>query len=114
MIRRPPRSTLFPYTTLFRSAARWARRQRSRHRPLSRHEAVAAPRGWLPPDRARLAAADAADVVREADEEEHQHEGDPDRADALVHLPADGLPPHRLEQREEDVPAVERQQRQQV
>src|SRR3712207_8463941 len=26
MIRRPPRSTLFPYTTLFRSAARRARR----------------------------------------------------------------------------------------
>src|SRR3712207_420714 len=24
MIRRPPRSTLFPYTTLFRSASRWA------------------------------------------------------------------------------------------
>ena len=24
MIRRPPRSTLFPYTTLFRSAANWA------------------------------------------------------------------------------------------
>src|SRR3712207_5021193 len=24
MIRRPPRSTLFPYTTLFRSAVRWA------------------------------------------------------------------------------------------
>src|SRR3712207_6867761 len=23
MIRRPPRSTLFPYTTLFRSVARW-------------------------------------------------------------------------------------------
>src|SRR5437763_4623733 len=23
MIRRPPRSTLFPYTTLFRSASRW-------------------------------------------------------------------------------------------
>src|SRR5258708_30823470 len=23
MIRRPPRSTLFPYTTLFRSAGRW-------------------------------------------------------------------------------------------
>src|SRR5258708_10474785 len=23
MIRRPPRSTLFPYTTLFRSAVRW-------------------------------------------------------------------------------------------
>src|SRR3989442_3503889 len=25
MIRRPPRSTLFPYTTLFRSQGRWAR-----------------------------------------------------------------------------------------
>src|SRR5438876_4869880 len=25
MIRRPPRSTLFPYTTLFRSAAQWQR-----------------------------------------------------------------------------------------
>src|SRR2546426_3826976 len=25
MIRRPPRSTLFPYTTLFRSLARWLR-----------------------------------------------------------------------------------------
>src|SRR3712207_8918238 len=25
MIRRPPRSTLFPYTTLFRSRALWAR-----------------------------------------------------------------------------------------
>src|SRR2546427_4071897 len=24
MIRRPPRSTLFPYTTLFRSVARWS------------------------------------------------------------------------------------------
>src|SRR3712207_7002454 len=27
MIRRPPRSTLFPYTTLFRSYAEWARRR---------------------------------------------------------------------------------------
>src|SRR5258708_29265957 len=25
MIRRPPRSTLFPYTTLFRSASSWSR-----------------------------------------------------------------------------------------
>src|SRR5258706_6681102 len=31
MIRRPPRSTLFPYTTLFRSATARTRR-RSRHR----------------------------------------------------------------------------------
>src|SRR5690554_7780552 len=27
MIRRPPRSTLFPYTTLFRSESEWAKRQ---------------------------------------------------------------------------------------
>src|SRR5260221_6745717 len=30
MIRRPPRSTLFPYTTLFRSASRWTARSMSR------------------------------------------------------------------------------------
>src|SRR5258706_15356483 len=30
MIRRPPRSTLFPYTTLFRSHKRCPRRRRSR------------------------------------------------------------------------------------
>src|SRR3712207_7698244 len=29
MIRRPPRSTLFPYTTLFRSSRRAARRRRT-------------------------------------------------------------------------------------
>src|SRR2546430_8427014 len=29
MIRRPPRSTLFPYTTLFRSLAQWALRPAS-------------------------------------------------------------------------------------
>src|SRR2546426_9234105 len=31
MIRRPPRSTLFPYTTLFRSADALARRRLQRH-----------------------------------------------------------------------------------
>src|SRR2546422_7874146 len=34
MIRRPPRSTLFPYTTLFRSRARWAERLGLRERVL--------------------------------------------------------------------------------
>src|SRR3712207_8058629 len=36
MIRRPPRSTLFPYTTLFRS---WSQRRRDRRRavPAARH-----------------------------------------------------------------------------
>src|SRR3712207_7081649 len=33
MIRRPPRSTLFPYTTLFRSAAGRVGRPRQRERP---------------------------------------------------------------------------------
>src|SRR5437899_7790691 len=40
MMRRPPRSTLFPYTTLFRSAAReirrWLRRGRCRQRCTNR------------------------------------------------------------------------------
>src|SRR3712207_8460100 len=34
MIRRPPRSTLFPYTTLFRSAARPPRGARRAARPV--------------------------------------------------------------------------------
>src|SRR2546429_6527188 len=41
MIRRPPRSTLFPYTTLFRSAQR-AQQQALRH--------FSAPAGWLGQD----------------------------------------------------------------
>src|SRR5947209_16387069 len=38
MLRRPPRSTLFPYTTLFRSGApRWGRcRESAGHRPAVR------------------------------------------------------------------------------
>src|SRR5256885_5059141 len=47
MIRRPPRSTLFPYTTLFRSRRRDCRRQAARY-PL-----VAWQEAWLlrPPRR---------------------------------------------------------------
>src|SRR2546430_10134726 len=51
MIRRPPRSTLFPYTTLFRSGgerrtpARTPRRSRSRPRSRRRQLAHRAPRG---------------------------------------------------------------------
>jgi hypothetical protein len=57
--------------------------------------------------------AQAADVVREADEEEKQDDCDPDRRDALVDLPRHRLAanPH---DRERDVAAVERQQRQEV
>src|SRR6266853_2984696 len=37
MIRRPPRSTLFPYTTLFRSPAQTARWPGAQTRPRCRH-----------------------------------------------------------------------------
>src|SRR2546430_6113836 len=42
MIRRPPRSTLFPYTTLFRSRC-------TRHQPRTRHARpeTGGPRGWI-------------------------------------------------------------------
>src|SRR5689334_24005025 len=36
MIRRPPRSTLFPYTTLFRSCAQWRRGHRGAGEPAQR------------------------------------------------------------------------------
>src|SRR3712207_7946245 len=36
MIRRPPRSTLFPYTTLFRSMSQVARRLREEHGDVER------------------------------------------------------------------------------
>src|SRR2546425_3236486 len=36
MIRRPPRSTLFPYTTLFRSLSRQVRRHEFRRKPEAR------------------------------------------------------------------------------
>src|ERR1043165_4463145 len=41
MIRRPPRSTLFPYTTLFRSAERFTLRDARYVLPLRRHGVVA-------------------------------------------------------------------------
>src|SRR3712207_8574165 len=42
MIRRPPRSTLFPYTTLFRSLARGGDRGRARDRRSDRRGALPA------------------------------------------------------------------------
>src|SRR3712207_8354565 len=43
MIRRPPRSTLFPYTTLFRSHARDVEHALDALRPAHQREAAAAP-----------------------------------------------------------------------
>src|SRR2546426_7241201 len=56
MIRRPPRSTLFPYTTLFRSHERLA--------PLAR----------VPPEDANVFDQQRADVHRQARSEEHTSE----------------------------------------
>src|SRR5204862_1822537 len=56
-----------------------------------------------------LAPAEPADVVRKTDEHQHQEECDPDGRDTLVHLPADRPATQTLDDREEDVPAVERQ-----
>src|SRR5438270_9839252 len=47
MVRNPPRSTLFPYTTLFRSRLDEARRSRGARRRRSGHSGAAA----LDPDR---------------------------------------------------------------
>src|SRR2546427_9409752 len=44
MIRRPPRSTLFPYTTLFRSAQWLVQLERSGTEPLSEHLGLCAAR----------------------------------------------------------------------
>src|SRR5688572_32370839 len=55
MIRRPPRSTLFPYTTLFRSRCAPARAL-LRGRPRETHRAGSSCRGAQ--DRLRLAVAD--------------------------------------------------------
>src|SRR3712207_8881196 len=48
MIRRPPRSTLFPYTTLFRSARRKARHAREprEHGSQGKGDRVRQPEGW--------------------------------------------------------------------
>src|SRR5258708_9306731 len=48
MIRRPPRSTLFPYTTLFRSPAIWERRPKR-----VRETADGTDRSCLPPGESR-------------------------------------------------------------
>src|SRR3989442_9640498 len=48
MIRRPPRSTLFPYTTLFRSRAYWVQPRR-RVRPASPRRTLRGRRSHPPP-----------------------------------------------------------------
>src|SRR2546427_3064577 len=45
MIRRPPRSTLFPYTTLFRSRGFHLQRRGQRQFPPDRHDRARVPQG---------------------------------------------------------------------
>src|SRR2546425_6905820 len=53
MIRRPPRSTLFPYTTLFRSYGGGERVPKCRRDPAARRQAHDARRGRPAPAQAR-------------------------------------------------------------
>src|SRR2546422_4290135 len=48
MIRRPPRSTLFPYTTLFRSSRAFASKSRSLQRYTCRPHMIDLPPTWRP------------------------------------------------------------------
>src|SRR3712207_9382385 len=50
MIRRPPRSTLFPYTTLFRSGGDLPGESADGHRRRCRRGRAARPAGLAPPD----------------------------------------------------------------
>src|SRR3712207_7945645 len=72
MIRRPPRSTLFPYTTLFRSHRARARLREDRHktraRPAARRDRETLPRARVPRRAARLEGA------RDFRSEEHTSE----------------------------------------
>src|SRR3712207_6944581 len=80
MIRRPPRSTLFPYTTLFRSRAGGGRRGVGRAARVGGDPAAAAQRGAAPGVRADDRAARAAGRAHRAGErqgarsEEHTSE----------------------------------------
>src|SRR2546430_12702935 len=76
MIRRPPRSTLFPYTTLFRSGARRLVAQRE-----IPHRSVFRLLGPDPARRRRAASALSAEDVAE------QARVRPDRAQAGRHVP---------------------------
>src|SRR3712207_7832698 len=76
MIRRPPRSTLFPYTTLFRSA-RWGRslRPSSRRRPPSRRPFLQPPFLFQSPcEGMRSARLNLLEAFSQARSEEHTSE----------------------------------------
>src|SRR3712207_7279642 len=77
MIRRPPRSTLFPYTTLFRSCGRArtssARKASETSHPLKTHR-IAVDAGCMFPRPLSLLAAAAVAALAVARSEEHTSE----------------------------------------
>src|SRR3712207_7340897 len=73
MIRRPPRSTLFPYTTLFRSAETGAP-GRFATRSADENETTCRPRGEVVPTRSRRRLLDHLAVVMLGRSEEHTSE----------------------------------------
>src|SRR5258708_15673556 len=75
MIRRPPRSTLFPYTTLFRSAARGDAGAPGHDRGYDPRAATAVPRHrHAEPDRIRGHLPAAGGAARSVRSEEHTSE----------------------------------------
>src|SRR3712207_7892363 len=77
MIRRPPRSTLFPYTTLFRSGQRPGRRPHGQLRGRAADLVARAPdrfRRWGPAARAAAVPGHAAGGGRRLRSEEHTSE----------------------------------------
>src|SRR2546425_12472895 len=78
MIRRPPRSTLFPYTTLFRSQGRMSRQQKGRR---------AAPFSWFLSGSVAFAAQHEQDIEQVGEDVEQAHV-DAGRGDHVVGLAA--------------------------
>src|SRR2546430_6746100 len=74
MIRRPPRSTLFPYTTLFRSRRDHRIRIRPRHRTHRHHTPDSAARRRGKDDRTGTLARNATKITDHARSEEHTSE----------------------------------------
>src|SRR2546430_9676302 len=77
MIRRPPRSTLFPYTTLFRSPAA-VRHGKGVRDALCRHSTTYSveclQHSWIPDARARFTRARLGTALRRSRSEEHTSE----------------------------------------
>src|SRR5258708_11505422 len=82
MIRRPPRSTLFPYTTLFGSGLTWERSTSMPSRFISR--TTSSPNLVSPPCRGASCAASAQSRVDAAQDRSEEHTSELQSPDHLV------------------------------